>query len=150
MDEIKAFLKEYYEIYFSINSVYERLAKHYGLTSSSLFILYIIVEYPQDCTQKFICEKLFYPKQTVNTILKGFEKDGHIIKEASGRDRRGKNIVLTPSGREYAERVLTAVFAFEQGVLLNMSEQERMCFMEGERIFLKQITNMIEHIDPIQ
>lgn len=147
MNEIKAFLKEYYEIYFSINSAYERLAKHHGLTSSALFVLYIMLDYPQGCTQKLICEKLFYPKQTVNAILKGFEKDGYISKETSGQDRRGKNITLTISGQAYAEKVLTAVVEFEQAVLLNMSDQERMYFMEGERVFLKQITKMIDHID---
>lgn len=107
LDEIKENIRSYYDVYFGIGVIYERLAKAHGLTPSSLFVFYMVHEYPVQCTQHFIYEKLFYPKQTVNTILDSFEKKGYISKKISSYDKRNKNSLLTEAGQKYADSILS-------------------------------------------
>lgn len=140
LNEIKEALNSYYEVYFSIGAIYEKLAKMHGLTSSSLFVLYMIQEYPDQCTQRFICEKLLYPKQTVNTILDSFEKKGYILKKVANYDKRNKHISLTESGQKYADSILSDMFRLEETAFMNMGAQERKAMLHGENAFLEQLT----------
>jgi len=94
INELREIIRTYYDVYFGFNAIYEKLAKMHGITASSLFVLYMIKEYPDQCTQRLICEKLCFPKQTVNTILDSFEKKGYILKKVSSYDKRNKNIFL--------------------------------------------------------
>lgn len=47
----------YYDLWFGTNAVYERWAKAHGLNNNMLLTLYLLKEYPDDCTQHLICEK---------------------------------------------------------------------------------------------
>jgi DNA-binding MarR family transcriptional regulator len=147
-DEIREAIRGYYDVYFGIGEVYEKLAKMHGLTSSSLFVLQIIHQYPEQCTQHFICEKLLYPKQTVNTILDAFERKGYIFKKVAPWDKRSKYILLTPDGQQYADGILADMLHLEETAFLNMEADERTAMLHGERAFLKQLTltmNSLEH-----
>lgn len=143
-DEIWESIQSYYEIYFGIGSIYERLAKAHCITSSALFVLCMIYEFPHECTQSFICEKLFYPKQTVNTILNLFEKQGYITKEALPNDRRSKYILLTDAGRKYACRIITDLQRVEETAFTNMRGDARRGMREGEREFLNQLSSAMD------
>ncbi|MDF2986181.1 MAG: MarR family transcriptional regulator [Eubacterium sp.] len=144
LDEIKESIMSYYEVYFGIGAIYEKLAKAHGLTSSSLFVLHIIHEYPEQCTQHFICEKLLYPKQTVNTILDSFEKKGYILKKVSNYDKRNKTILLTEAGQKYADSILSNMLHLEEAAFMNMGADERKAMLNGERAFLDQLTRMLD------
>lgn len=139
---IRETVKNYYDVFFGIGALYERFAKSHELTSTSLFVLYVIHEYPDQCTQRFICEKLFYPKQTVNTVLNLFEKKGLIKREIASSDKRNKYIMLTDPGKDYAERILGSMLTLEEKAFLNMGEAKRVGMLEGERSFLEQLTKL--------
>lgn len=138
--EIREAIKKYYDDYFSINALYESWAKARGLTSNTLFALYVIHEYPSQCTQRFICEKLLFPKQTVNTILDSFEKKGYIRKEVANDDKRTKYIRLTEEGQKYADGILADLLHFEEKALLNMAPDERASMINSNHAFLEQLT----------
>lgn len=144
---IRESITGYYEVYFGIGAVYEKLAKMHGLTSGSLFVLYIIHEYPDQCTQHFICEKLLYPKQTVNTILDSFEKKGYISKQVANYDKRNKHILLTESGQKFADCILSDMFHMEEAAFANMDADERKAMLKGERAFLKQLTQIMDSLE---
>ena len=67
--ELQRIRHGYYDLWFGTNAVYERWAKSHGLNNNLLLTLYLLKEFPNDCTQHLICEKLMLPKQTVNSIL---------------------------------------------------------------------------------
>ena len=71
--ELQRIRHGYYDLWFGTNAVYERWAKSHGLNNDLLLTLYLLKEFPNDCTQHLICEKLMLPKQTVNSILSGLE-----------------------------------------------------------------------------
>lgn len=145
--EIKAAVREYYELFFNIGAVYEKLAKRQGLTSSALFVLHMLYEYQDQCTQRLICEKLLYPKQTVNTILNSFAKQGYIQKETVALDKRNKYIGLTEAGRKYAGSVLAPMFHMEETALAKMDAAERKAMLDSQRIFLNQLTHSLRSLE---
>jgi DNA-binding MarR family transcriptional regulator len=70
----KKTIEESYKFWFGMNNVYEEWAKENDLTSNSLMILYLIENSNHEITQKMIGEKLYLPKQTVNSTLNNMEK----------------------------------------------------------------------------
>lgn len=146
-DDIRKAITDYYEVYFSINAVYEKLAKMHGLTSSTLFVLHTIYENQGQCTQRLICDKLFYPKQTVNTILDSFGKKGFILKQVADFDKRNKYILLTESGKRYAESVIADMLYMEEAAFTNMDTAERQAMLSGEHAFLKQLTRILNSLE---
>lgn len=145
-DDIKRSIREYYDIYFEIGSVYDKLAKSHGITATTLFVLQIIYENQEKCTQRLICEKLFYPKQTVNTILDSLYKKGYIIKQISDFDKRNKYILLTESGKSYTNPVFSDIRHIEEVSFANMEPEQRQGMIKGERAFLEQITKAFHSI----
>nr|WP_288827529.1 MarR family winged helix-turn-helix transcriptional regulator [uncultured Clostridium sp.] len=143
MNEIREAIRSYYDVYFGFNAIYEKLAKMHGITASSLFVLYMIKEYPDQCTQRLICEKLCFPKQTVNTILDLFEKKGYIFKKVSSQDKRNKNIFFTQAGKNYSESILSDMLYLEESAFSNMPLEESRAMLHGEHIFLEQLTNAL-------
>lgn len=138
-DEIKESIKSYYDFYFGLSSVYENWAKQHDLTVNSLFVLYTIQEYTNECTQSLICEKQFLPKQTVNTILDNLEKKGMIIKKISEEDKRTKFILFTQKGRIYAESLLMELYQFEEKAFKQMHHFQREAMIQNSHVFLKQL-----------
>lgn len=132
-------IKNFYDSYFGINALYDQWAKIHGLTSNSLFVLQMIYEYPEECTQRFICEKLFYPKQTVNAILNLFIKQGYVVKQIAPTDKRNKTISFTASGQKYADELLGKLRCFEEEALLNMGTDERNAMIRANFAFYEQL-----------
>lgn len=55
--ELQRIRHGYYDLWFGTNAVYERWAKSHGLNNNLLLTLYLLKEFPNDCTQHLICEK---------------------------------------------------------------------------------------------
>ena len=70
--ELQRIRHGYYDLWFGTNAVYERWAKSHGLNNNLLLTLYLLKEFPNDCTQHLICEKLLMPT--------GFYKKWMILK----------------------------------------------------------------------
>ncbi|MDO4548500.1 MAG: helix-turn-helix domain-containing protein, partial [Clostridia bacterium] len=65
----------FFDILKKLDSIYERYAKSVGLTYTGLYVFHTI-SISQKCTQKYLCDQLFLPKQTINSIIKSFERQG--------------------------------------------------------------------------
>ena len=104
MTENRKSLEKYYNLWQETTVLYERWARHRGLTYNSLTVLIAVAgSAPASCTQKTICQDWALPKQTVNTILKDFAKKGLLELVPVEEDRRSKTIRLTkqrPLSRE--------------------------------------------------
>jgi len=94
------------QIWYRLDNIVGQYAKNVGISITTLFTLELLADGDGPYTQKILCEKLMLPKQLVNSIIKTLWEQGYVeLKEA--RDRRHKNILLTASGRAYAESILT-------------------------------------------
>lgn len=99
-------LQTYYSLWKKSNTIFEEWAKTHGLSMNSLLVLHTFYDNNGVCTQKFISPKWGIPKQTVNTILKGFESQGYVKLISLDEDKRNKEIQLTTEGKQYAESII--------------------------------------------
>ena len=116
-----------------IEKIYENYAKSVGLTYMSLTVLQIIYHSDRPCTQKNICEDSHYNKQIVNSIIKGFYDKGYVELKESSEDRRNKKIILTASGKKYADEILMPLSEIEKKALsaISDSETEQLIYLLG-------------------
>ena len=147
MDNSDKKIAEFYAIYFSIGDAYEKLAKKFALTSTSLFILDAIHSFPNECTQRFICEKLQYPKQTVNTVLNSFEKEGYLIRIPMEKDKRNKLVCLTDKGKIYTSHIINIMNKCEKTAFQSLSDKEMDAMINAKRSFLNKLSKMIDNLE---
>ena len=122
---LKRQLARFNHIMQGIEKVYEDYAKSVGLTYMSLTVLEIICNAEAPPTQKEICEQSHYNKQIVNSIIKGFTDKGYLEFREVESDRRNKQVLLTDSGKSYADEILSPLWEIEQRALSVLSNDER-------------------------
>lgn len=94
------FIREFNEADKEMNIIYHRLARHYRLSDSVFWVLYLLGEARGPMTQTKLCSALFLSKQTVNSALKKLESRGYLRMESMSGDRRNKLLSLTARGEE--------------------------------------------------
>lgn len=129
MNDIKGQIRSYCNSMYAWNASYEEYAKSAGLSYTGLSILSAVYDM-ENCTQKMICEKCFLPKQSVNSVITMFYKQGWIVLEEQPEDRRNKTISFTKAGRVYAEGVLSRVREAEKTAMENLSPEQRAALVE--------------------
>ena len=140
------FNEESGRMYKENDSLYRRLARHFGLSESAFWILYTLEEFQQPVTQAQLCEYLSLSKQTINSGLKQLEQEGN-IHLSSGPGRR-KYLQLTPAGRQLAERTVRPVLRAEERAFLGMAEEERASLLALYRKYLSLLRQESEQIFP--
>ena len=136
-------IKEYSDLFSakwkSIERLSEEYAKAAGLTPMSLNVLSIIYNHPEGCTQKNICQQIHYNKQSVNMIIKAFWEQGYVELAEMKNDRRNKQIKLSESGKNYAEKVIGLMWKVETDALEQITPEQRralVAFLEAyEQLF---------------
>lgn len=128
-------VRAYWENWQELNMIYEEYARSLGLSYTSLKILSIITSSQEDCTQKTICQKSFLPKQTVNTVITSFLKQGFIRLAELPSDRRTKVILLTEEGKAYTDKVISKIRRVEYRAMEQLNEEERIALLESTRLY---------------
>lgn len=111
-----------------ISGIYEEYAKSVGLSYTSLYTLHMIA-LTENCTQKYIADQMFLPKQTINSVINSFCKKGIIELREMTEDRRHKTLHLTDEGKEFAEKIFPKVEEAEQNSMAQFTEIERTMFL---------------------
>ena len=130
MDMLKRQLARFNHIMQGIEKFYEIYAKSAGLTCMSLTVLEILYHAESPCTQKEICGFSHYNKQVVNTIVKSFYQKGYVEFCAVLDDRRNKHVLLTESGKQYADKIMEPLMEIEEKALSVLSDDERLAMLE--------------------
>ncbi len=121
--------KRFEEIFQKMDRDYESYAKSFGMTYSSLAMLEYIWD-NQPCTQKQLCEITMLPKQTVNTIIMSFVRQGYIQMLELPEDRRVKTMSLSDAGRKFANTVLPKIKNAEDQSISRFTEEEKRTFFK--------------------
>ncbi|MCH5278820.1 MAG: MarR family transcriptional regulator [Christensenellaceae bacterium] len=138
-------LAEYNSIFKENDDIYHAAAKKLGLSACALWLLYILREKDHVYTQSEICERLFMPKQTINSALKKLEIDGFIELQI-GSDRKTKRVVLTESGRRLAGRSADKLLEAERSAFSRMTNEEQDAFLRLFRRFTDLLRDEAERI----
>lgn len=134
--EIENLVKQFSDEWQSITMTYSDYARSVGISYTSLQVLKYITG-TKDCTQKSICEMSFLPKQTVNTIISGFYKQGYIELREVPEDRRIKTIHLTPKGKEYMDTFSPHIENAEYEAMQALSDEQRTMLIESIQLYGK-------------
>lgn len=126
------------------DGLYRRLARHFGLSVSALWILYTLETYQRPVTQTELCEYLSLSKQTVNSGLKHLEQEGCI--QLTSGPRRRKYLQLTAQGEQLAARTVRRVLAAEEQAFLGLSGEDRARLLALERKYLSLLLRESEQI----
>lgn len=138
-DRLLECIKHYYEDYFCFDAVYYKWCARYDIKDTTLFILERIYTAPERCTQKYLCETLSYPKQTISASLKQLEARGFITRRKNPEDFRGNLIAFTPEGQTFADEVIGEMRKIELRAFERMTPGERDTVEKGLHILAKSL-----------
>lgn len=127
----------------SVSGLYQRWAKDAGYNIchvQTLCALYL----ESAVTQKQICDRYQLPKQTVNGVILSLLHQGVIEMETSKQDRRGKTIVLTEKGIEYAKEVLSPLIELHQKVVAKIGKTKYNQLLGGLSAYNNALSSELE------
>lgn len=137
MENVEGQLARFYEKWRRIDILYEEYAKSMGLSDTSMKVLYYIYK-DEDCTatQQNLCERTSFPKQTIHSVIKIFQKQGYIDLTEDPSDRRARLIRLTEQGRAFCEAAFQRLEKAERRAmeLLPAYKREELIGLLGEYV----------------
>lgn len=112
-------------------AIYKGCAKAVGLTDNFITVLHAIYQNPDKCTQKFLVESTYLPKQTIHFVIDKLQQQKLIVSAPSSEDGRVKILKPTKNGEKYlakkiepfmtdTERALKKLTAAEQKQLVEL------------------------------
>ena len=110
------------------DKIYYDLAKRHGESYFGMWVLEEIGDKPEGVTQKQLCEILYSPKQTVNSLVASFVRRGLVETKPNSTDERMLGIYsLDGVSREELDQVRRVLFGIAdrctQGIaFLNANE----------------------------
>lgn len=136
-------VKQFGETIFRWNAAYDEYSKSIGLTYSRLLILELLSTNPDTCTQKLLCEKTFFPKQTVNGIITDFVKQGLVKLEDIPSDRRNKLILQTESGKEIIDKMVSKSINAAYKAMERLDETQREALIANTTLYVTHCQELL-------
>lgn len=135
---------EFCRLWRQIKIQYDEYAKAAGSSYVSNFVLLIIYREKGACTQKEICAQTFFPKQTVNVIIKGFLKKSIIKMSEMESDRRNKVIQFTKKGKEYTQKIMPKILEAEKKAIEKLDKNVSSSLIEGLRLYCENFSKYMQ------
>lgn len=112
-------------LYKETDEIYRGIAGRFGLTDTAFWILYAITHADGDCTQNDLCNDWFYPVQTINSAVSKLQQRDLVYLETIPGTRNRKKILLTETGRQFAEHSISMIDEMEKEAFLMFTDEER-------------------------
>lgn len=122
--DIRAYIKQLDQQLKEYDSIYHAAAVRYGLSDTALWILYLVADAPEPCTQQDLCQQCSFPKQTINTAINNLIREGYLILEPLPGARNRKGIRLTEPGQQLVQRTVYRIQQAEETAYGRFSDQE--------------------------
>ena len=120
----RSFFYDFGRALYRVDSFYEEFAKKSNVSTALLWVLYALND-GNPHTQIEISNDWELPKTTVNTVIKEIQKDGYALLVPIKGKRREMSIVLTESGKKFADNVLSDLYKKEAEVFKALSSEEQ-------------------------
>ena len=114
------------------------------LTPVQFAALDAIVAHP-GLDQASIAAKIAYDRATIGGVIDRLEQKGYVERRVSKRDRRAREVRITPMGQETYKTVLPIVLDLQQDILPGLTRDEREAFL---RLAGKVISTTCANGDP--
>ncbi|WP_455678083.1 MarR family winged helix-turn-helix transcriptional regulator [Sharpea azabuensis] len=132
----RKFFYDFGKALYHVDSFYDEFAKQSNVSSSLLWVLYALND-GNSHTQIEISNDWELPKTTVNTVIKDIQKEGYVELVPIKGKRREMSIVLTESGKAFADNVLSDLYRKEEQVFKLLSPKEQEIVMVLEKLARK-------------
>ena len=132
----RKFFYDFGRALYHVDSFYDEFAKQSNVSSSLLWVLYALND-GNSHTQIEISNDWELPKTTVNTVIKDIQKEGYVELVPIKGKRREMSIVLTESGKAFADNVLSDLYRKEEEVFKLLSPKEQEIVMVLEKLARK-------------
>ncbi len=130
-------LNKYYDVWHEYNYAYAEWAKAHKISVNSLLVLCAIHDGRDDCTQKKISRRWLIPKQTINMVLKDFEREEFVELLPMDEDKRNKVIRFTKMGKKYADAIISELRRVELSVIEEIGVERMRQLNESMALFAK-------------
>lgn len=117
IDVINQLIKE-------LNSLYHIAAVKSGVSDGEICVWSMLLTTDKEYSQQDLCELLFLPKQTINSIISGLIKKGYVFLEHVPGTRNRKVIRLSDEGRNYGRKNIMWIFEAEQHAMEDADPRE--------------------------
>ena len=132
----RKFFYDFGRALYHVDSFYDEFAKQSNVSSALLWVLYALND-GNPHTQIEISNDCELPKTTINTVIKDIQKDGYVELVPIKGKRREMSIILTESGKAFADNVLSNLYKKEAEVFKSLSSQEQEIVMVLEKLARK-------------
>lgn len=128
-----------------IDAAYHEANQRLGLTDSAMQVLYVLCNDGGESLLSRICRISGASKQTINSALRGLEKEDYIrLETLPGRRRK---VCLTQRGRELAERTALRLIGVENAVFGGWTLEERETYLALTQRYLTDFRAVMkEHL----
>lgn len=120
----RSFFHDFGRALYRVDSFYDDFAKQSNVSPALLWVLYALND-GKSHTQIEISNDWELPKTTVNTVIKDIQQSGYVELVPIKGKRREMSIVLTESGKTYADDLLSELYKREAAVYKALSKEER-------------------------
>lgn len=129
-------------IFKETSGLYHKLNVDLGLSDSISDILYALYANGGNYLLMELREELSMPKQTINSALRGLERDGILFLELyRGRNKRA---ILTEKGWEYCKDTVAHIFEMEEVVFSEFSDYELEAFVTLHKKYNATISKYLQ------
>lgn len=128
-------LLEYNRTYKHLDELYADYAKLCGLSESEFWIMYALAETGSMRTQKDLCEWWSSSKQTINSALKGLEKEGVVTLTSTEENKKAKYITLTDKGVVMVETIIKPIMYAEQQAFKKMGKEASEEYLRLDKMY---------------
>ena len=115
-------MRRFNKLFGELDSIYHDVSLKLGVSDSVSMILYTICSVGDSLPLSDICRNTALSKQTVNSAIRGLERDGIVRLEAV--DGRAKRVCLTEKGKTFAENTVYRIISMENSVFDEWSEDD--------------------------
>lgn len=127
-----------------MDALYHQAARRLGISDSALCILYVMHEKGDHCLLHDVCRDSGMSKQTINSAIRGLEKQGVLyLEQDCGKMKR---ICLTDAGRAYMQQTAGRLLQAESNAFAEWTQQEFAMYLtlleKYNRAFEKQVQKL--------
>ena len=139
-------LAAFNQLYKKMDEIYHLYAKEMGISDTTLWLLYSLYEDDSAYTQRELCSIWQLPPQTVNSALKGLERQGIIVLTPIPGNQKNKWIGLTEKGEEMTRQIIYPLILAEQRTFQGLSEEERKALLSLTKKYVGLLQSEIQKI----
>ncbi len=123
MDE-RSFFYKFGNLVYQIDGAYEEYGRSCRVGSPNLLWILYALNDGERHSQKQISSDWAIPRSTANTIIKDLESKQYVSLSQIKGERRELLVSLTPSGKEYADRILSDLYRREKEIFAELEDPE--------------------------